>query len=85
MVAIVDEYDKHNVTVLILSKLNGRDSSWDATICGVVVLLSELYIAESKGQVYGSQHNYYVRYPHAAQRISNIIGTFQKCGLILCL
>ena len=39
--------------------------------CGIIVLLSELYIAESKSQVYGYLHNYYVRYPHAAQKVSN--------------
>jgi hypothetical protein len=37
--------------------------------CGVIVLLSELFIAESKTQVYGSLHNYYSNYPVAAKNI----------------
>ena len=31
--------------------------------CGVIVLLTELFIAESNTQVYGSLHNYYANHP----------------------
>ena len=38
--------------------------------CGVVVLLSELFISESLPQVYGSLHQFYVSNPAAASKIS---------------
>ena len=37
--------------------------------CGVIVLLSELYVSESKSQVYGYLHNYYSLHPATAQSI----------------
>ena len=38
--------------------------------CGVIVLLSELFISESLPQVYGSLHQFYVGNPAAASKIS---------------
>ena len=38
--------------------------------CGIIVLLSELFISESKSQVYGCLHNYYLKHPAAAKKIS---------------
>lgn len=38
--------------------------------CGIVTLLSELFIAESKSQVYGALHSFFLNAPNAAARIS---------------
>lgn len=38
--------------------------------CGVIVLLSELFISESLPQVYGSLHQFYASNPTAASKIS---------------
>ena len=38
--------------------------------CGVIVLLSELFISESLPQVYGSLHQFYASNPTAASNIS---------------
>lgn len=40
--------------------------------CGIIVLLCELYTAESKTQVYGCLHDYYTRHPTAAKNIGTI-------------
>ena len=37
--------------------------------CGVIVLQTELFIAESNTQVYGSLHNYTANHPNAVKRI----------------
>ena len=37
--------------------------------CGVIVLVTELFIAESKTQVYGCLHNYLARFPNAAKEL----------------
>lgn len=41
--------------------------------CGIIVLLSELFTAESKTQVYGCLHNYYACHPSAAADIGMAI------------
>lgn len=38
--------------------------------CGVVVLLREIYIAESKAQVYGHLHEFLKDHPDTAQSLS---------------
>ena len=38
--------------------------------CGVIVLLSELFISESLPQIYGSLHQFYASNPTAASKIS---------------
>lgn len=38
--------------------------------CGIVTLLSELFIAESKSQVYGALHSLFMDAPSAAAKIS---------------
>ena len=40
--------------------------------CGMIVLLSELFTAESKTQVYGCLHNYYSHHPTTASKIGKI-------------
>ena len=37
--------------------------------CGIIVFLSELFIAESTAQVYGCLHNYFAKYAAAAKQI----------------
>ena len=37
--------------------------------CGMIVLLNELFTAESKTQVYGSLHNFYRMHPAIAHKI----------------
>ncbi len=37
--------------------------------CGIIVLLSELFVAESKTQVYACLHNYFVANPEASKTI----------------
>ena len=37
--------------------------------CGILVLMSKLFTAESKTQVYGHLHDYYARHPHTAREI----------------
>ena len=43
--------------------------------CGMIVLLSELFISESLPQVYGSLHQFYASNPAAASRISKYTST----------
>ena len=37
--------------------------------CGIILMLHELFITESKTQVYGCLHNYYCLHPSTAQTI----------------
>ena len=41
--------------------------------CGIIVLLNELFTAESKSQVYGCLHNYYRLHPSTAQSIGLLL------------
>ena len=41
--------------------------------CGVIVLLGELFISESKAQVYGYLHNFFAMHPDVAKCIAIVI------------
>jgi len=64
-------YVPTRVTVVNVSDINYQFHSLNKYMrpCGVIVLLTELFIAESNTQVYGSLHNYYANHPNAAKRI----------------
>lgn len=47
--------------------------------CGVIVLLTELFISESKSQVYGCMHNYLAHYPTAAKQL----GKHTRVGTVI--
>lgn len=49
--------------------------------CGVIVLLSELFIAESTAQVYGCLHNYFASYPNAANQTGQCMTSICTCTL----
>ena len=50
--------------------------------CGVIVLLSELFTAESKTQVYGCLHNYYTCHPRAAADIGMAISYHNRVTFV---
>ena len=37
--------------------------------CGVIVFLAELFTSESKAQVYGSLHQFFVKHPEVYENI----------------
>lgn len=50
-----------------------RHLCWCMAICGVVSMLSELYVAESKSQVYGALHDYIQRNHTHLDEISTLM------------
>lgn len=50
--------------------------------CGIIVLLTELFTAESKVQVYGCLHNYYALHPSCARDIGNQAFTVGKMFML---
>lgn len=39
--------------------------------CGIIILLGELFTAESKTQVYGFLHNFFLRHPKVVEDLGN--------------
>lgn len=46
--------------------------------CGIVTLISELFLAESKAQVYGHLHQFLQSVPTTASNLSKLVFVLQK-------
>lgn len=53
--------------------------------CGTILVLSELFIAESKAQVYGCLHNYFTQYPTVIDDLGKLnITTYPVISAAFC-
>ena len=50
--------------------------------CGIILFVSELFIAESLSQVYGCLHNYYRLFPDAVKNIGKIYFVSLLCTIL---
>lgn len=48
--------------------------------CGIIVLVGELFVAESKTQVYGFLHNFFSRHPKVIEKLGIVLRFYTACG-----